>query len=150
MLFRLSTLRAVVVDIPMNAKYGDEVSNLKIGKVVGEFLMKHVRNFIKRVFYNYYLRDLSIASFELPLGLAMLVFGFAFGAIEWGRSFHDHTPASAGTVMLAGLPVILGLQFTLAFLSYDIGSVPRRPLHRSKLRHSVLSDVKKGADEGRG
>lgn len=150
MLFRLSTLRAVVVDIPMNAKYGDEVSNLKIGKVVGEFLMKHVRNFIKRVFYNYYLRDLSIASFELPLGLAMLVFGFVFGAIEWVRSFHDHTPASAGTVMLAGLPVILGLQFTLAFLSYDIGSVPRRPLHRSKLRQSALSDVKRGADEGRG
>jgi len=138
MLFRLSTLRAVVVDVPMDAKYGDEVSNLKIGKVIGEFMAKHVRNFCKRVFYNYYLRDLSIASFELPLGLAMLTFGIIFGAVEWLRSLNDHTPASAGTVMLAGLPVILGLQFTLAFLSYDIGSVPRRPLHRRNLHRSVF------------
>ena len=48
MLFRLNTLRAVVVDIPMDAKYGDEVSNLKISHVVGEFLIKHVRNFSRR------------------------------------------------------------------------------------------------------
>ena len=34
MLFRLNTLRAVVVDIPMHASYGDEVSNLRISKVV--------------------------------------------------------------------------------------------------------------------
>ena len=52
MLFRLNTLRAVVVDIPMDAKYGDEVSNLKISKILGEFLYKHIRNFFKRVFYN--------------------------------------------------------------------------------------------------
>jgi len=32
MLFRLNTLRAVVVDIPMDAKYGDETSHLKISK----------------------------------------------------------------------------------------------------------------------
>ena len=36
-LFRLNTLRAVVVDVPMEAKYGDEVSNLKISKIVLEF-----------------------------------------------------------------------------------------------------------------
>uniref|UniRef100_UPI00289C9531 glycosyltransferase family 2 protein n=1 Tax=Stutzerimonas kunmingensis TaxID=1211807 RepID=UPI00289C9531 len=52
MLFRLNTLRAVVVDIPMDAKYGDEVSNLKISKIVGEFLAKHLRNFVKRIFYS--------------------------------------------------------------------------------------------------
>jgi glycosyltransferase involved in cell wall biosynthesis len=49
MLFRLNTLRAVVVDIPMDAQYGDEVSNMKISKIVGEFLFKHIRNFSKRI-----------------------------------------------------------------------------------------------------
>ena len=62
MLFRLNTLRAVVVDVPMDAKYGEEVSNLTISKIAGEFLFKHARNFFKRLFYNYYLRDLSLAS----------------------------------------------------------------------------------------
>jgi dolichol-phosphate mannosyltransferase len=37
MLFRLNTLRAVVVDIPMNAKYGDEVSNQEITNIIGGF-----------------------------------------------------------------------------------------------------------------
>ena len=62
LLFRLNTLRAEVVDIPMDAHYGNEVSNLKISRIIGEFLHKHVRNFAKRIFYNYYLRDLSLAS----------------------------------------------------------------------------------------
>lgn len=140
MLFRLSTLRAAVIDIPMDSKYGEEVSNLKISDVVGEFFVKNLRNFGKRIFYNYYLRDLSVASFELPIGLAMLVFGVVFGAIQWANSLYDHVPASAGTVMLAGLPILLGLQFILAFLSYDMRFVPKRPFHRAKLRLKALKN----------
>ena len=48
MLFRLNTLRAVVVDIPMDAKYGKEKSNLRVSRVFGEFLFKHIRNFCLR------------------------------------------------------------------------------------------------------
>ena len=36
----------------------------------------------------------------------------------------------SGTVMLASLPIILGVQFLLAFLAYDIGSQPQNALHR--------------------
>jgi glycosyltransferase involved in cell wall biosynthesis len=80
-LFRLNTLRAVVVDVPMDGKYGDEVSNLKISKIIWEFLVKHVRNFLKRIFYNYYLRDMSLASIELPVGLVLFAFGSIYGGI---------------------------------------------------------------------
>ena len=69
MLFRLSVLRAVVRDIPMDAKYGNEKSNLSVRNVVPEFFWKHVRNFSKRIFYNYYLRDMTVASFQLPIGM---------------------------------------------------------------------------------
>jgi hypothetical protein len=31
--------------------------------------------------------------------------------------------------MLSALPVLLGLQFLLGFIGYDIASVPRRPVH---------------------
>lgn len=140
MLFRLNTLRAVVVDIPMHAKYGDEVSNLKISQVVGEFFFKHVRNFSKRIFYNYYLRDMSLASIELPVGLFMLVCGLIFGASHWVNSIYSGLPTPAGTVMLAALPVILGIQLILAFLGQDIASVPRRPFHLSKLRSKFKRD----------
>lgn len=128
-LFRLNTLRAVVVDIPMDARYGDENSNLKISKIVGEFLLGHSRNFLKRIFYNYYLRDLSLASIELPVGLLLMIFGFSFGGYHWMMSAQAGISTPAGTVMLAALPIILGIQFVLAFLGYDIASVPRRPQH---------------------
>lgn len=130
MLFRLNTLRAVVIDIPMDAKYDDEVSNLRIPKIVGEFFYKNTRNFWKRIFYNYYLRDMSLASIELPLGLAMLSFGSVFGGYHWVHSVNVGTSTSAGTVMLSALPVIVGLELILAFLGYDIRSVPSRPFHR--------------------
>lgn len=128
-LFRLNTLRAVVVDVPMDAKYGDEVSNLKISKIVGEFLVKHARNFGKRIFYNYYLRNMSLASLELPLGIMLLLGGSIFGTIHWIDSLKTDIQTPAGTVMLSALPIIVGTQFLLAFIGYDIASTPRRPFH---------------------
>lgn len=129
-LFRLNTLRAVVVDIPMHARYADEVSGLRISAVVFEFVGKHLRNFIKRIFYNYYLRDMSVASFELPLGLALVLFGAIFGAHHWWNSIHTGHVTPAGTVMVAAIPLLMGVQSLLAFLAYDIGTVPRRPLQQ--------------------
>ena len=130
MLFRLNTLQAVVADVPMDASYGDEVSNLKISKIVTEFLLKHVRNFGKRIFYNYYLRNMSLASIELPVGLVLFFSGLVYGAVQWVESSRAGVETPAGTVMLAALPVLMGLQLLLAFLSNDIASVPKRPLHK--------------------
>jgi len=126
-LFRLNTLRAVVVDVPMRARYAGEDSNLHIGSIVGEFLVKHLRNFGKRIFYNYFLRDMSLASLELVTGLSLMTFGAIFGLYRWHQSLETGIATPAGTVMLAALPVMLGLQFLLAFFGYDIASVPRRP-----------------------
>ena len=137
-LFRLNILRAVVVDIPIDAKYGDEVSNLSISKIMGEFLIKHVRNFMKRIFYNYYLRDLSLASIELPLGLGLLLAGTSFGVYHWLASAREGVTSPAGTVMLAALPILMGLQLVLAFLGYDIASVPRRIRHKSLRARRIL------------
>ena len=129
-LFRLNTLKAVVVDIPMDAKYGDEESNLKIPKIIGDFLFKHGRNFAKRVFYNYYLRDMSLASLELPVGLAMLIFGVINGAISWIEAVNSGVPATSGTIMVAALPIIVGIQLLLAFVGHDISNSPKRSFHR--------------------
>lgn len=130
MLFRLNILRAVVVDIPMDARYADETSGLKISKIVFEFLFKNIKIFLKRIFYNYYLRDLSLASIELPLGTLLFLFGVLFGGWHWYHA-SDKVATSAGTVMLSALPLLMGLQLILAFLSYDIASVPRKPRQNS-------------------
>lgn len=137
MLFRLNTLRAVVVDVPMHARYGDEVSNLKISKVMTEFLAKNLTNFAKRVFYNYYLRNLTLASLELPMGLVLTLFGLIYGIKHWLFSIDTGQVASSGTVMLAAMPVLVGVQLLLAFFGQDIASTPRHPIHR-RLARSAL------------
>ena len=128
MLFRLNTLRAAVVDIPMRAQYADEKSNLKIPNIIWPFLKGYSRNLVKRIFYNYYLRDFSIASVELILGLSLFLFGMGFGISEWAQSIATDKPASAGTVMLSALPIIIGFQLLLSFLNYDMRSVPKVPI----------------------
>ena len=131
-LFRLGTLRAVVVDVPMAPVYGDETSGISISRALGEFAFKHARNFAKRIFYGYFLRDMSVASIALLFGVPLLVFGVTFGTWRWIELAGTGRVASTGTVMLAALPVITGLQFVLAFLAYDIANVPRRPVGRRR------------------
>lgn len=127
MLFRLSIGGAVVKDLSIAATYGSEESNLRVWKTIRDFPMKYFRNFNKRIFYSYYLRELNIASLELPAGILLFMFGVYFGLTRWADAASNGIPATAGTVMLSAVPVILGFQLILAFVSYDINSVPKTP-----------------------
>lgn len=128
-LFRLNTVGAVVVDVPMDACYGDEVSGLSATRVIGEFAAKHLRNLVKRVVYRYFLRDLSVASLELLAAVALLSFALVYGGNHWWASVQSDVAAPVGTIMIATVAFISGLQFLLAFLNYDIARVPKRALH---------------------
>ena len=130
MLFRLNTLRAVVLDVPMHAHYADESSNLRVSRIFGEFLGKHFRNLFKRLLYNYFLRDLSIASIEIVACSILIPIGLVMGGLGWYHSVSTGIPAAVGTVMIPTLSIILGIQLLLSFLSYDISSVPRNTLSR--------------------
>jgi len=129
LLFRLNLIRAHVVDIPMRATYTDERSNLRIVEVLMPFLWCLSRNFLKRIVYSYFVRDFSIGSIYLLCGLPILLFGLVFGITEWISHAHSGALASAGTVMVAALPIIVGFQLLLAFLTYDIASSPRTAIH---------------------
>lgn len=129
MLFRLYLARAVVVDMPMRARYGSERSELRVGRAACEFAWRNLANLCKRIAYAYFLRDFNVASIELVVGKLLFLFGLVFGAWHWGTSIATGVPATAGTVVLAAVPIILGMQLLLAFLNFDIGNVPRRPLH---------------------
>ena len=130
LLFRLNIARAVVVDVPMAARYGDETSNLHVIREVLPFLRGNLRNFLKRIVYAYFLRGFSLASLELVLALPLLGFGVIYGVAQWAESAALGQSASAGTVMLAALPVLIGSQLLLGFLTYDMQNEPRIPLVR--------------------
>lgn len=129
MLFRLNLLGAVVLDVPMRAVYGDEISNLRIGAVIPNFIGRSLKNFAKRIVYSYFVHDFNLASLEMVVGLLLLIAGTLFGGYEWIKNARAGTVSSAGTVMLAALPVIAGLQLLLGAIGIDVQSVPRAPLH---------------------
>jgi len=130
MLFRLNTVRAVVCDIPMDAQYGEETSHLNILRVIREFPRKHLIRILKRIYYNYYLRNFNVCSIEILSSIVFILFGTFFGLFHWYRSFTEGVPATTGTVMLAALPVILGFQMALAAIHFDVSNIPQFPLHK--------------------
>ncbi len=132
MLFRLNLAGAVVEDVSLPARYGDEKSNLKLRKVLIEFPIKHLRNQLKRIFYRYYLREWSIASLELPASVGLMVFGLWFGIGSFFSAQEAGRAATAGQVTISALGIILGFQLLLSFLSYDIQSEPKLPRQKRR------------------
>ncbi|MBX9633914.1 MAG: glycosyltransferase family 2 protein, partial [Magnetospirillum sp.] len=99
-----------VEDVAMPARYGDENSSLRIGRVLLDFPPLLLRRFLRRVLIRYFVADFTIGSLYLVVGSLMLAFGTIMGAAEWLMSIESGVPRSAGTVMLVAMPVILGVQ----------------------------------------
>lgn len=128
-LFRLGTLRAVVLDMPMHARYDGAPSNLRVGSVVARFPGRYLARFFKRILYGYFLRDFNAGTVQLVLAALLTLGGGAFGLWHWYLSVTTGIPATSGTVMLAALPVLLGGHLLLSAINFDIANVPRRPIH---------------------
>jgi glycosyltransferase involved in cell wall biosynthesis len=129
LLFHLYMERAVVADVPIPARYGDEESSLQIRRVIGSFAVRNLRNMGRRIVVQHYLRDFSLASAEFLLGICAVAFGLCYGLAAWAHSLAIDRPATAGAVMLAAMPILVGVQLCLSALNYDIQSVPRTPRH---------------------
>lgn len=145
MLINLGNVRAVVRDVPMEARYAGETSNLRIGQVLGPFLGHNLRELAKRVLYTYFLRDFSLASAQLLFGVLLLGFGALFGAWGWYQSIASGTAATTGTVMVAVLPIILGFQLLLSFLGFDMGNEPRIPVQPAAPAHLPTARLRQTA-----
>lgn len=125
LLFRLSITKARVSEFRMDAKYSDEVSSLNVGRALITFPIFHLRNYIKRILYLYYIREWSIGSIELPLGLAMIFGGVSFGLSSFNDRRSLGLEVTAGESVATAIAIILGFQLLLSFLSQDIQNEPR-------------------------
>lgn len=125
LLIRLGTAGIAVADVAMPARYGDETSSLRIGRVLLTFPPLLARGFLRRLALGYFVHDFTIASLYLLAGVPLMVFGAVMGGLEWADSVRTGIPRTAGTVMLAGLPLILGFQLVLQAIAYDVANAPR-------------------------
>ena len=143
LLYHLGTLRAVVRDVPMPARYAGEVSNLRIGAIIGPFAFKHLTNFVQRALGQYFVRDFNAASLEMVFGILSIAFGLGYAA-HYVSSDHHGQAASAGVVMAAALPIMLGAQLLMQALNFDVLNVPVRPIY-PYLRTIARMEAQEGA-----
>jgi glycosyltransferase involved in cell wall biosynthesis len=126
MLINLNIIGAVVKDVRMPSKYGEESSSLSVLKALFQFPPRLVKGLIKRIVLKYFIYDFNMASVYILIGLPMFLFSAVFGIWEWVDSIVTGTPRSAGTIMLVALPVIVSFQMLLQAINIDINSVPRK------------------------
>jgi glycosyltransferase involved in cell wall biosynthesis len=128
LLIELGILRAVVRDVPIDARYGDEHSSLSIPRTLFGFPPRLLLGLVKRIFWRYFVYDFSAVSIFVLLGLPLFLFGVGFGAWLWYTHSVQGEFVSAGMVMLAAMPIILGFQMVLQAIVLDVTGVPRFPL----------------------
>jgi glycosyltransferase involved in cell wall biosynthesis len=150
MLLELGLLRAVVRDVYAPARYGDEVSHLSELRALVEFPVRLLYGFIRRLWVQYFVRDFGVFGILLLMGVPLFTFGSFHGVWNWIRSARLGAVTPAGTVMLAVLPVILGIQFLLQAAILDVQGLPTSPLCReAKLRAKVFAQIACcGEDDG--
>jgi len=128
MIFRLGIIRAKIKDIAIPTKYEDETSSLSITKVIFTFPPRYIKNFFKRIIYNYLIRDFNYGSLMLLLGPVLLILGISHGAYHWIKSIETGITASTGTVMISALTVLMGFQSILFFFQHDMNSIPKESI----------------------
>jgi dolichol-phosphate mannosyltransferase len=128
MLANLYLLGAVVQDVPMPARYRDEVSNLVVERVLLDFPGRLLATFLRRAVLKNFLYDFSMVSIYLIVGVPLLLFGLIFGAYKWIQYLRAGVPAPTGTVILPTLSVLVGIQLLLSAIESDLRSVPKQPL----------------------
>jgi glycosyltransferase involved in cell wall biosynthesis len=129
MFLELGLLRAVVKDVYIPARYGNETSHLSERRALREFPPRLLRALLRRVWVNYFLRDFGVLSVFLVSGIILLLFGLVFGGYHWILAWQLSVPTPVGTIMLAVLPAILGVQFLLQACILDVQNVPAQPVH---------------------
>lgn len=125
MLVHLNVLAARVVDVPLPARYANEVSSMRISRILTSFPGRLFHRYWWRIYQRYTLRDFSPIVPFLISGILLCTWAVIFGGVMWFRSWQTGVVASTGTVMLTALPLILGFELLLHAMLLDIYSTPR-------------------------
>jgi dolichol-phosphate mannosyltransferase len=145
MLISLRRIGAVIEDVPMPARYGDESSHLSVTRSLAEFPLLLLRGGIRRLLWQYFVVDFSAVSLFLVCGRPLITFGLVFGLYHWIDSYRRNVLTPTGTVMLATLPLILGFQLLLQALVLDVQNAPTHALQTRLARRGPAAPSRAGS-----
>ncbi len=108
----------------MKSKYDKEISSLNPISNIFIFFIYHIRNFIKRIIYQYFLLDFNIGSLEI---IGVLITGSIFLIISTktylNGLFYDQL-ATPGEANLISIFSIICVQLFIGFFYYDATQQP--------------------------
>ncbi len=109
-----------IEEVAMPPRYDDEPSSLSIVRALFGFPPRLLKSAACRFAYRHFWHDFTPSALLLLAGLPLVLWGLGFGGVSWWQSIREGAPASAGTVMLAGLPFIIGVNFLLQAVTFEM------------------------------
>lgn len=122
MLTALSIANAKVIDHAVPAHYGDEKSTIKLIPTAWRNLKAVWKGFWRRIYYKYVLYGFHPVALFLFTGMFFLIISLLLAIFLLYIKLFAHQSPTAGSVMLAVLPFILGIQLTLTALTIDVSN----------------------------
>ena len=123
----LYIIRAKVKDIPIKSIYNNEKSNINVISVLIKFPPLYFRNFLRRFFYEYCLRNPDMKFVSLTIGIFSFIFGFIYSLSVWRTGVSDD-PLPSGTVGIALVSLLVGINFISYFFVSDMKNYPKNNL----------------------
>jgi glycosyltransferase involved in cell wall biosynthesis len=124
LLIWLNILDVRALDVPVPAVYRDEVSHIRLGRVILRLLRLLFCGFWRRIWLKYVLWSFSPVALLLITGTLLVLVGVGFGIWVVAQTIGPST-ASAGTVLLAVTPFLVGTQLLVQALVLDIQATPK-------------------------
>ncbi len=143
MLIALRVIRAAVGDVPMDARYRGEKSNMRVSRILIEFPWQLWVGFLRRVWLTKILYSLTIEALLGISGFLLVLAGLVWGVakvVQYGTLQGSGIPSS--TILIAALPIFLGFQMLMNALLLDIQSMPSAPL----CERFIVENVQKNDD----
>ena len=108
-----------VIDVPLPARYSGGKSSLSIAHTLVTFPWRVGLGGLRRFWCRHFWFDFTPVGLISMVGAPLVLWGLAFGGHAWWKSISTGEPATAGTVMLAALPFLLGAVFLLQALAME-------------------------------
>jgi glycosyltransferase involved in cell wall biosynthesis len=123
LLINLNIAQVRAIDVAVPARYGQEVSGIRLQRVIPSITWLLLRGFWKRLIWKYTIRSFSPIALFFFSGLLLTLFGFGFGIWVLVHTIGPRV-ATTGTVLLAVVPFLMGFQLLLSALVLDIQQSP--------------------------
>jgi dolichol-phosphate mannosyltransferase len=125
LLCALGLRRAAIAELEMEPIYAGEHSSLSVVRTLLSFPAPLFARFVRRLFVQYVLADINVATLYAALGVPLFLGGAVFGAVQWQLSAATAIPRTSGTVVLALLLFIVGFQLVLQAIAFDVADSAR-------------------------